>query len=163
MSKSEILRDWEGAKDKKEQIQILADLNLTTTEAIKEVLLEMGVDGRRLPREKKREKAAETPKTQPKEGTIDDIIRDWEHEKGKKTQDQEAQPELLRAKNLEAPKHEKPKVEPRRKHALRRMEQLLQAVVTQEMADDIPDKEWVEELHDLWTDYYYKYWGEPDE
>lgn len=140
MTKNEILRDWEEAKDKKEQIQILADLNCTSPEEIKNILIELGVDYRRLPREKKREKAAEAaeaPKAQPK----------------KKAE----------VKTPEAPKHEKPKVEPRRKHALRRMEQLLQAVVTQEMADDIPDEEWVEELHDLWTDYYYKYWGDTDE
>ena len=149
MTKNEILRDWEGAKDKKTQIQILADLNLCTPEEIKEVLIEMGVDYRRLPREREK-KATERPKTQPKELTIDDIIR--EHEEAKAKQ-----------KTMEAPKHEKPKVEPRRKHALRRMEQLLQAVVTQEMADDIPDKEWIDEFHDLWTDYYYKYWGELDE
>lgn len=142
MSKTEILRDWEGAKDKKAQIQILADLNCTTPEAIKEVLREMGVDGRQLPREKKHEKAEETPKTQP---------------------------ELLRAKNLEkakdleAPKPGKPKVEPRRKHALRRMEELFQAIVTQELVDDVPDRDWVEEFHDLWTEYYYKHWGDMDE
>lgn len=153
MTKNEILRDWEGAKDKKAQIQILADLNQTSPEDIKDVLLEMGVDFRRLPRERKREKAAEAPKAQPKEETIDDIIRDWEEKKGK--------PKLLRAKDLEkakdleAPKPGKPKVEPRRKHTLRRMEELFQAIVTQEMVDDAPDKEWADEFHDLWTDYYH--------
>lgn len=151
MSKTEILRDWEGAKDKKEQIKILADLNLTTPEAIKEVLIEMGVDYRRLPREREK-KAAETPKNQPKEGTIDDIIRECEEAKGKKKQAQEVPRQF-----------EKPKVEPRRKHALRRMEELFQAIVTQELVDDIPDKEWVEEFHDLWIEYYFEHWGESDE
>lgn len=139
MTKNEILRDWEGAKDKKAQIQIFADLNQTSPEDIRDVLLEMGVDFRRLPRERKREKAAE------------------------------AQPKLLRAKDLEkakgleAPKPGKPKVEPRRKHTLRRMEELFQAIITQEMVDDVPDRDWVEEFHDLWTEYYYKHWGEEDD
>jgi len=175
MTKNEILRDWEGAKNKKEQIQILADLNCTSQEDIKDILLEMGVDYRRLPREreKKNEKAAEAPKAQPKEGTIDDIIRDWEEKKGKKTQDQEDQPKLLRAKDLEkakdleASKPWKPTVEPRRKHTLRRMEELFQAIVTQEMVDETPDREWADEFIELWDKLYRthwrKQWGEEDE
>lgn len=149
MTKNEILRDWEGAKDKKTQISILADLNLCTPEEIKEVLIEMGVDYRRLPREREK-KATERPKTQPKELTIDDILR--EHEEAKAKQE-----------TMEAPKHEKPKVEPRRKHTLRRMDELFRAIVTQELVNDIPDKEWVEEFHNLWTEYYYDHWGDMDE
>lgn len=143
MTKNEILRDWEGAKDKKAQIQILADLNQTSQEEIKNILIEMGVDGRRLPREKKNEKAAE------------------------------AQPKLLRAKDLEkakdleAPKPGKPTVEPRRKHTLRRMEELFQAIVTQEMVDETPDREWADEFIELWDKLYRthwrKQWGEEDE
>lgn len=176
MTKNEILRDWEGAKDKKAQIQILADLNQTSQEEIKNILIEMGVDYRRLPREreKKNEKAAEAPKAQPKEGTIDDIIRDWEEEKGKKKQDQEAQPKLLRAKDLETKplaykeqKFGKPTVEPRRKHTLRRMEELFQAIVTQEMVDETPDREWADEFIELWDKLYRthwrKQWGEQDD
>lgn len=145
MTKNEILRNWEGAKNKKEQIQILADLNQTSPEDIKDILLEMGVDYRRLPRERKNEKAAEAAEAP------------------------EAQPKLLRAKDLEkakdleASKPWKPKVEPRRKHTLRRMEELFQAIVTQEMVDETPDKEWADEFHELWTEYYYKHWGELDE
>lgn len=143
MTKSEILRDWEGAKDKKEQIQILADLNCCTPEEIKDVLIEMGVDHRRLPREKKREKAEEA-------------LRD--------------QPKLLRAKDLETKpfaykeqKIGKPTVEPKRKHTLRRMEELFRAIFTQEMVDDVPDRDWAEEFHDLWNDYYFGNWGDTDE
>lgn len=50
MSEGEILRNYREAKDKAEQIKILAQLNLCSEERIKEILKEQGVDGRALPR-----------------------------------------------------------------------------------------------------------------
>lgn len=126
MTKQEILRNWEGAKDKKEQIKILADLNCTDTGTIQKILVEMGVDYRRLPREKKKATAPAAEKT-------------------------------------EAPvKQNKPTVEPRRKHDLRRMGELFDAIFAIEMDDDVPDKEWADEFIDLWDAYYRSNWGGED-
>ena len=55
-----------------------------------------------------------------------------------------------------------PTIEPRRKHALRRMEELFRAIVTVERADDVPDRDWAEEFHDLWTEYYFTHWGDTE-
>lgn len=49
MSEGEILTSYRQAKDKKEQIRILADLNLCSPSDIREVLKKNGVDGRTLP------------------------------------------------------------------------------------------------------------------
>lgn len=50
MSNDEILASWRDAKDRKEQIRILAELNATTEEDIRDRLVAQGVDGRQLPR-----------------------------------------------------------------------------------------------------------------
>ena len=50
MTKEEILRSYQEAKKKNEQIKILAQLNLCSQDNIIEILKEMGVDGRALPR-----------------------------------------------------------------------------------------------------------------
>ena len=50
MSNPDILRSYQEAKNKNEQIKILAQLNLCSQEAIVEILKDMGVDGRSLPR-----------------------------------------------------------------------------------------------------------------
>lgn len=52
MTKAEILRSWEEAKDKTNQVKVLAELNCTTQEIIVRVLKEQGVDSRRLPRKR---------------------------------------------------------------------------------------------------------------
>jgi len=78
--------------------------------------------------------------------TIDDILREEE----------EARKKAPVAMN-------QPTVEPRRKHSLRRMAELFQAILAQEMRDEVPDRDWAEEFHDLWTNYYYEYWGDTDE
>lgn len=49
MSEGEILTSYRQAKDKKEQLHILADLNLCSVSDIREVLKKNGVDGRTLP------------------------------------------------------------------------------------------------------------------
>lgn len=61
MTKSEILREYNLAKNPKDQIQVLADLNATDKQTIVDILIEMGVDGRTLPhpRRPKKEKPAE--------------------------------------------------------------------------------------------------------
>ena len=48
MTPGEIRRDYEGAKKKREQLQILADLNCCTVEKIREILIAEGVDKRSL-------------------------------------------------------------------------------------------------------------------
>lgn len=50
MSNDEILASWRDAKDRKAQITILAELNATTEEDIRDRLIAQGVDGRQLPR-----------------------------------------------------------------------------------------------------------------
>lgn len=50
MSNDEILASWRDAKDRKAQIRILAELNATTEEDIRDRLAAQGVDRRQLPR-----------------------------------------------------------------------------------------------------------------
>ena len=44
MTEKEIVRDYEQAKNKRKQIEILADLNVTTPDVIKSVLRNNGID-----------------------------------------------------------------------------------------------------------------------
>lgn len=46
MTKGDILKSYEEAKDKRAQVRILAQLNLTSQERIVDILREQGVDGR---------------------------------------------------------------------------------------------------------------------
>lgn len=46
MTNGDILKSYEEAKNKREQVRILAQLNLTSQERIVEILREQGVDGR---------------------------------------------------------------------------------------------------------------------
>ena len=70
MTKEEILRDFQTAKNKHEQVKILADLNLCKLEDIVNILKEMGEDGRQFngllqkkkPNEDKPKPAPEKPK-----------------------------------------------------------------------------------------------------
>ena len=55
MSDAEILASYNNAIQPSKQCKILAELNATSVERIKEILLRMGVDGRRLPRKKLKE------------------------------------------------------------------------------------------------------------
>ena len=59
MSNEEILRSFRNAAKPSQQVKILAELNETSEEKIKEILLKQGVDPRSLPRkQREREKAA---------------------------------------------------------------------------------------------------------
>lgn len=58
MTPEEIVRSYREAADKKEQVQILADLNLCSRETIRRVLIEGGVKPQELPRQRKKEPSA---------------------------------------------------------------------------------------------------------
>lgn len=61
MTESEIVRDYREAKNKREQVTILADRNVCEKEEIIGILLKNGVDPRELPRKRKpKEKSGET-------------------------------------------------------------------------------------------------------
>ena len=62
MTNADIYKSWREAKDKKEQVKVLADLNCTTQEHIVEILREQGADGRLLPRKRKPVETKEPPK-----------------------------------------------------------------------------------------------------
>lgn len=64
MTLNQIKKEFEEAKDPSAQIDILADLNQTTREEIIVALKTAGVDGRKLPRNRKskEEPVAEEPK-----------------------------------------------------------------------------------------------------
>lgn len=68
MTPSEIKANYLEAKDKKHQIQILADLNACTTQKILEILKQQGVNPRQLPRERK-PKMPETGESEPVQNT----------------------------------------------------------------------------------------------
>ncbi len=50
MTNEEIVRSYKEAADKKEQIKILAELNLVSKEAIRKILIEGGISHQSLPR-----------------------------------------------------------------------------------------------------------------
>ena len=54
MTDEEVLRSFRQAKKPSDQVQVLADLNSTTTDNIREILVKQGVDPRQLPRKKRR-------------------------------------------------------------------------------------------------------------
>lgn len=62
MDKGEICRDYKSAKNKKEQIKILAQLNCTTEAYIKAVLIENGLVVPKVKSEKQETKRTETKK-----------------------------------------------------------------------------------------------------
>lgn len=76
MTKDEILTSFKQAKNPTEQVRILADLNATDVPTIKRILLEGGVDIRKLPRE--RQKAAPA---KPKEKAAPSILQQLEKER----------------------------------------------------------------------------------
>lgn len=57
MTREEILLSFTEAKNPVKQVPILADLNDTTVAHIRKILIEMGVDQRKLPRKKKAKEA----------------------------------------------------------------------------------------------------------
>lgn len=76
MTKDEIVTSFKQAKNPTEQVRILADLNATDVPTIKRILLEGGVDIRKLPRE--RQKAAPA---KPKEKAAPSILQQLEKER----------------------------------------------------------------------------------
>lgn len=63
MTNGEIIANYRQAKNKKEQLKILAELNACTQDEIKKILLEGGLDVRQLPRTReKTEKVTEKNK-----------------------------------------------------------------------------------------------------
>ena len=76
MTKDEILTSFKQAKDPAGQVKILADLNGTDVPTIKRILLEGGVDTRKLPQERKRAAQAK-----PKEKAAPNILQQLEKER----------------------------------------------------------------------------------
>ena len=73
MSHEEIVRSYKNAKSKSKQIGILADLNATTKEEIKKILLIKGVELPKAGRPKK-EVATPEPKPEPKQEPVAKVL-----------------------------------------------------------------------------------------
>lgn len=58
MTPEEIVRSYREALDKKQQIEVLADLNVCSKEVIRKVLIENGVKLQELPRQRKKSAGA---------------------------------------------------------------------------------------------------------
>ena len=54
MTQQEIVTSFREAKDKKEQIKILSQLNVCSEEEIRSILIKGGIDGRALPRKRRK-------------------------------------------------------------------------------------------------------------
>ena len=126
MTKNEIFTSWREAKDKKEQVKVLADLNCTTQEHIVEILKEQGADGRLLPHKRKPAEKKEQPQTVA------------------------ANPDEPAQVILEVNRRPKPRVI----HELERMMELFAAIQGAELQGGSPDLEYVEEFDELWAKYY---------
>lgn len=180
MSNGEIRRSWETSADKKKQIQILAELNCTSVENIRSILIAEGIDQRRLPRnrQKTEPKAVSFAKTVGENMSESMTAAGAEAEKAAETMAkmrdaiasvglQNVAPsddEAEKVKQLQPVfnKSNRPKVEPRRVHILRRMNELFQAIYATELDNDVPDGDWADEFSDLWQEYYNEYTG-PDQ
>lgn len=58
MTTSEIVRAYKEAADKRKQITILSQMNLCTTDEIRDELIKGGIDGRTLPKKRKQPQKA---------------------------------------------------------------------------------------------------------
>lgn len=79
MTDTEILSSFNNALYPPKQVKILSELNATTEEHIKEILLRMGVDGRRLPRKKQKPRfkiEKEVPVAKEKEKAADTFTKE---------------------------------------------------------------------------------------
>lgn len=65
MTNGEIITSYRQAKDKKKQIEVLADLNMCSKDEIVEILKEQGVPHRELPRNRGGNTVKETPTPAP--------------------------------------------------------------------------------------------------
>lgn len=75
MTKEEIIRHYRQAKNKDDDIRILADLNLTTQDAIREILIEAGAMRRKYERKPRPEPAKVEIETQIEVDTTGDIYQ----------------------------------------------------------------------------------------
>ena len=125
MTNADIYKSWREAKDKKEQVKVLADLNCTTQEHIVEILKEQGADGRLLPRKRKPVEEKEPPKTLA-------VNPD--------------KPARMIIEETRRPK-------PRRIHEMERMAELFDVILEAELKSETPDTEYVEEFNELWGNY----------
>ena len=186
MSNGEIRRSWATAADKKKQIQILAELNGTDERTIRDILIMEGVDHRQLPRTRQHAEPEAVTLAQTVGEGLEAVqqknvsaveaaekiaadamakMRDALSSVGLRNEeplDEAPEPvdkQLLPVFN----KNKRPKVEPRRVHILRRMNELFQATYATELDDDVPDDEWVAEFNSLWNEYYHFCLGLDDE
>lgn len=74
MTNGEIVRSYRTAKEKKKQIEILAELNACSTADIKKILVEEGVQFPGPKPEKPESSTAETPAEAPKEKTVPEAV-----------------------------------------------------------------------------------------
>lgn len=75
MTENEIVRNYREAKNKREQVTILADLNSCSKDELIAILLKNGVDSRELPRKRKPKKNPEQEKkTQSATDTVASIL-----------------------------------------------------------------------------------------
>lgn len=75
MTENEIVRNYREAKNKREQVTILADLNRCEKEEIVDILLKNGVDQKELPRKRKpRKKPEEEKKVHCETDTVASIL-----------------------------------------------------------------------------------------
>lgn len=65
MTNGEILRKYQQARDQKQQVKILADLNLCSRAKIIEILIEQGVDPKELPKIRGADRPLREPKKKP--------------------------------------------------------------------------------------------------
>lgn len=183
MSNGEIRRSWETAADKKKQIQILAELNCTSVENIRSILIAEGIDQRRLPRNRQHSEARSFAQTvgeslskgieaglQEPDSTAEKVAKATAAAEAAKLgaalaragRSAEAATDALATIMPVLNKSNRPKVEPRRVHILRRMNELFQAIYATELDNDVPDGDWADEFSDLWQEYYNEYAG-PDQ
>ena len=74
MTENEIVRNYREAKNKREQVTILADLNRCCKEEIIDILLKNGVEQRELPQKRKPRKKPEEEKKHMASDTVASIL-----------------------------------------------------------------------------------------
>lgn len=151
MSNGEIRRSWETAADKKKQIQILAELNCTSVENIRSILIAEGIDQRRLPRNRQKTESSEAP-------DLDDVL-DSETEN---TTDEVMTAIATTRERLPGvvKLYIRPTVEPRRDYERRRLVELFEAIITTERAGEEVELDWVTEFNSRWVEYVTEHYME---
>ena len=81
MTQQEIVTSFREAKDKREQIKILSQLNVCSEEEIRSILIKGGIDGRALPRKKRKEPF----ELEEKEPTVTPAAQDQAEEEAEQT------------------------------------------------------------------------------